>query len=140
LIKGGEATAWSSGDETTLHGGQPAHDGPRYTDIGRASGADSCPAFDTRPKTVDDIINHTVGRCSMFGIETKAVMRSAGCEGRAEEVEWGLSKSDLVMGRHVPGHTVQRGHCITTLGSTGPPCGDAGTRPGMTCPTPSSLQ
>ena len=33
----------------------------------------------TQPKTVDDIINHTVGRLlDLFGIETKAVRRWQG--------------------------------------------------------------
>src|SRR6266849_1717658 len=37
------------------------------------------PAFYTRPKTVDDIINHTVGRLlDLFGIETSVVRRWQG--------------------------------------------------------------
>jgi 4-hydroxy-3-polyprenylbenzoate decarboxylase len=42
------------------------------------------PAFYNKPKTVDDIINHTVGRLlDLFGIETKLVKRWEG--GPAEE-------------------------------------------------------
>src|SRR4030095_15598885 len=42
------------------------------------------PAFYNKPKTVDDIINHTVGRLlDLFGIETKTVKRWEG--GPAEE-------------------------------------------------------
>lgn len=41
------------------------------------------PAFYTRPETLDDIINHTVGRLlDLFGIETKLVKR---WKGSAEE-------------------------------------------------------
>jgi len=37
------------------------------------------PAFYSKPKTVDDIINHTVGRLlDFFGIETKLVKRWEG--------------------------------------------------------------
>jgi 4-hydroxy-3-polyprenylbenzoate decarboxylase len=37
------------------------------------------PAFYTRPKTVDDIVNHTVGRLlDQFGIDTKVVKRWRG--------------------------------------------------------------
>jgi 4-hydroxy-3-polyprenylbenzoate decarboxylase len=43
------------------------------------------PAFYTRPKTVDDIVNHTVGRLlDMFGIETKTVKRWKGGPEEAE--------------------------------------------------------
>jgi 4-hydroxy-3-polyprenylbenzoate decarboxylase len=43
------------------------------------------PAFYTRPKTVDDIVNHTVGRLlDLFGIETRAVKR---WKGGPEETE-----------------------------------------------------
>lgn len=39
------------------------------------------PAFYTRPKTIDDIINHTVGRLlDLFGIETSVVKRWRGGE------------------------------------------------------------
>jgi 4-hydroxy-3-polyprenylbenzoate decarboxylase len=42
------------------------------------------PAFYNKPKTVDDVINHTVGRLlDLFGIETKLVKRWQG--GPAEE-------------------------------------------------------
>jgi len=42
------------------------------------------PAFYNKPKSVDDIINHTVGRMlDLFGIETKLVKRWKG--GPAEE-------------------------------------------------------
>jgi 4-hydroxy-3-polyprenylbenzoate decarboxylase len=42
------------------------------------------PAFYNKPKTVDDIINHTVGRLlDLFGVETKLVKRWEG--GPAEE-------------------------------------------------------
>lgn len=41
------------------------------------------PAFYNRPKSLDDIINHTVGRLlDLFGIDTKAVKRWQG--GREE--------------------------------------------------------
>jgi flavin prenyltransferase len=34
------------------------------------------PAFYTRPKTIDDIVNHTVGRLlDLFGIDAKVVKR-----------------------------------------------------------------
>jgi 4-hydroxy-3-polyprenylbenzoate decarboxylase len=37
------------------------------------------PAFYNKPKTVDDVINHTVGRLlDLFGIETKLVKRWEG--------------------------------------------------------------
>ena len=40
------------------------------------------PAFYNRPKTVDDIINHTVGRLlDLFGIETSVVRRWQGGSG-----------------------------------------------------------
>jgi len=42
------------------------------------------PTFYTKPKSVDDIVNHTVGRVlDFFGIETKVVRRWQG--GPAEE-------------------------------------------------------
>ncbi len=44
------------------------------------------PAFYTRPKTIDDIVNHTVGRAlDLFGIDAKLVHRwgEAGGSGRA---------------------------------------------------------
>jgi 4-hydroxy-3-polyprenylbenzoate decarboxylase len=37
------------------------------------------PAFYNRPKTLDDVINHTVGRLlDLFGVETKLVKRWKG--------------------------------------------------------------
>ena len=37
------------------------------------------PAFHARPKTLDDMVNHSVGRClDLFGIETSLVTRWAG--------------------------------------------------------------
>ena len=69
--------------ETPLHGGH-LRTMTTLADIG-AVVAPIVPAFYTRPKTVDDIINHTVGRLlDLFGIETKAVKR---WKGGPEEVE-----------------------------------------------------
>src|SRR5262249_7899884 len=63
--------------ETPLHGGH-LRTMTTLADIG-AVVAPIVPAFYTRPKTVDDIVNHTVGRLlDMFGIETKAVKRWQG--------------------------------------------------------------
>ena len=63
--------------ETPLHGGH-LRTMTTLSDIG-AVVAPIVPAFYTRPKTVDDIINHTCGRLlDMFGIETKAVKRWQG--------------------------------------------------------------
>ena len=68
--------------ETPLHGGH-LRTMTTLADIG-AIVAPIVPAFYNRPKTVDDIINHTVGRLlDLFGIETKAVKRWEG--GPAEE-------------------------------------------------------
>jgi 4-hydroxy-3-polyprenylbenzoate decarboxylase len=40
------------------------------------------PAFYNKPKTVDDIVNHTVGRLlDQFGIETDVVKRWKGAPG-----------------------------------------------------------
>jgi len=37
------------------------------------------PAFYPRPKTLDDVVNHSVGRClDLFGIETDLVVRWGG--------------------------------------------------------------
>jgi len=53
------------------------------SDIG-AIVAPIVPAFYNRPKTVDDIVNHTVGRLlDLFGVETGVVRRWEG--GRGEE-------------------------------------------------------
>jgi 4-hydroxy-3-polyprenylbenzoate decarboxylase len=68
--------------ETPLHGGH-LRTLATLSDIG-AIIAPIVPAFYNKPKTVDDIINHTVGRLlDLFGIETKLVKRWKG--GPAEE-------------------------------------------------------
>jgi 4-hydroxy-3-polyprenylbenzoate decarboxylase len=68
--------------ETPLHGGH-LRTLTTLADIG-AVVAPIVPAFYNRPKTVDDIINHTVGRLlDFFGIETKVVKRWEG--GPAED-------------------------------------------------------
>jgi 4-hydroxy-3-polyprenylbenzoate decarboxylase len=68
--------------ETPLHGGH-LRTLTTLADIG-AVVAPIVPAFYNKPKTVDDIINHTVGRLlDLFGIETKLVKRWEG--GPAEE-------------------------------------------------------
>jgi 4-hydroxy-3-polyprenylbenzoate decarboxylase len=68
--------------ETPLHGGH-LRTLTTLADIG-AIVAPIVPAFYNRPKTVDDIINHTVGRLlDLFGIDTKMVKRWEG--GPAEE-------------------------------------------------------
>src|SRR6202795_2549435 len=68
--------------ETPLHGGH-LRTLTTLADIG-AIVAPIVPAFYSRPKTVDDIINHTVGRLlDQFGIETKVVKRWEG--GPAED-------------------------------------------------------
>src|SRR3984957_20379843 len=69
--------------ETPLHGGH-LRTMTTLADIG-AIVAPIVPAFYTRPKTVDDIVNHTVGRLlDMFGIETKTVKRWKGAPEEAE--------------------------------------------------------
>jgi 4-hydroxy-3-polyprenylbenzoate decarboxylase len=69
--------------ETPLHGGH-LRTMTTLADIG-AIVAPIVPAFYTRPQTVDDIVNHTVGRLlDLFGIETKAVKR---WKGGPEETE-----------------------------------------------------
>jgi 4-hydroxy-3-polyprenylbenzoate decarboxylase len=69
--------------ETPLHGGH-LRTMMTLADIG-AVVAPIVPAFYTRPKTVDDIVNHTVGRLlDMFGIETKTVKRWKGGPEEAE--------------------------------------------------------
>ena len=69
--------------ETPLHGGH-LRTMTTLADIG-AVVAPIVPAFYTRPKTVDDIVNHTVGRLlDLFGIETKTVKR---WQGGPEEAE-----------------------------------------------------
>jgi 4-hydroxy-3-polyprenylbenzoate decarboxylase len=68
--------------ETPLHGGH-LRTLTTLSDIGAVI-APIVPAFYNKPKTVDDIINHTVGRLlDLFGIETKLVKRWEG--GPAEE-------------------------------------------------------
>src|SRR6187431_1441153 len=68
--------------ETPLHGGH-LRTLTTLADIG-AVVAPIVPAFYNKPKTVDDIINHTVGRLlDLFGVETKAVKRWEG--GPAED-------------------------------------------------------
>jgi flavin prenyltransferase len=69
--------------ETPLHGGH-LRTMTTLADIG-AVVAPIVPAFYTRPKTVDDIINHTVGRLlDLFGLETKTVKRWKGGPEEAE--------------------------------------------------------
>jgi 4-hydroxy-3-polyprenylbenzoate decarboxylase len=63
--------------ETPLHGGH-LRTLTTLSDIG-AIVAPIVPAFYNKPKTVDDIINHTVGRLlDFFGVETKLVKRWEG--------------------------------------------------------------
>jgi 4-hydroxy-3-polyprenylbenzoate decarboxylase len=63
--------------ETPLHSGH-LRNMAMLSDIG-AIVAPIVPAFYNRPKTVDDIINHTVGRLlDLFGIETDVVKRWEG--------------------------------------------------------------
>jgi 4-hydroxy-3-polyprenylbenzoate decarboxylase len=63
--------------ETPLHGGH-LRTMATLADIG-AIVAPIVPAFYNKPKTVDDIINHTVGRLlDLFEIETKMVKRWQG--------------------------------------------------------------
>jgi 4-hydroxy-3-polyprenylbenzoate decarboxylase len=63
--------------ETPLHGGH-LRTLTTLADIG-AIVAPIVPAFYNKPKTVDDIINHTVGRLlDLLGIETKLVKRWEG--------------------------------------------------------------
>jgi 4-hydroxy-3-polyprenylbenzoate decarboxylase len=68
--------------ETPLHGGH-LRTLTTLSDIG-AIVAPIVPAFYNKPKTIDDIINHTVGRLlDLFGIDTKLVKRWEG--GPADE-------------------------------------------------------
>src|SRR6266853_3810520 len=63
--------------ETPLHGGH-LRTMAQLADMG-AIIAPIVPAFYNRPKPVDDIINHTVGRLlDLFGIETSVVRRWQG--------------------------------------------------------------
>jgi 4-hydroxy-3-polyprenylbenzoate decarboxylase len=60
--------------ETPLHGGH-LRTMTQLADMG-AILAPVMPAFYNRPKTIDDIVNHTVGRLlDLFGIESAAVKR-----------------------------------------------------------------
>jgi 4-hydroxy-3-polyprenylbenzoate decarboxylase len=68
--------------ETPLHAGH-LRTMMHLADIGAVI-APIVPAFYNRPKTIDDIINHTVGRLlDLFGIETSVVRRWQG--GNADE-------------------------------------------------------
>jgi len=68
--------------ETPLHGGH-LRTLVTLSDMGAVI-APVVPAFYNKPKTLDDIINHTVGRLlDLFGVETKTVKRWEG--GPAEE-------------------------------------------------------
>ena len=68
--------------ETPLHGGH-LRTMTQLADMGAVI-APIMPAFYNRPKTVDDIVNHTVGRLlDLFGIDTAVVKRWQG--GREEE-------------------------------------------------------
>lgn len=63
--------------ETPLHGGH-LRTLVTLSDIGAVI-APVVPAFYNKPKTLDDIINHTVGRLlDLFGIETRTVKRWEG--------------------------------------------------------------
>jgi len=63
--------------ETPLHSGH-LRTMTTLADIG-AIVAPIVPAFYNRPKTIDDIVNHTCGRLlDLFGIDTKAVKRWKG--------------------------------------------------------------
>ncbi len=63
--------------ETPLHGNH-LRAMASLSDIGAVI-APIVPAFYTRPKTLDDVVNHTVGRLlDQFGIDTKAVKRWKG--------------------------------------------------------------
>ena len=60
--------------ETPLHGGH-LRTMTQLADMGAVL-APVMPAFYNRPKTIDDIVNHTVGRLlDLFGIENAAVKR-----------------------------------------------------------------
>jgi 4-hydroxy-3-polyprenylbenzoate decarboxylase len=63
--------------ETPIHAGH-LRTMSQLTEMG-AIIAPIVPAFYNRPKTLDDVINHTVGRLlDLFGIETKLVKRWKG--------------------------------------------------------------
>jgi flavin prenyltransferase len=68
--------------ETPIHAGH-LRTMSQLTEMG-AIIAPIVPAFYNRPKTLDDMINHTVGRLlDLFGIETKLVKRWKGAPGEA---------------------------------------------------------
>mgnify|MGYP003343483387 CR=1 FL=1 len=61
-----------------LSGAGPASSGPTAADEGGSQVAAPLDLYN-KPKSVDDIINHTVGRMlDLFGIETKLVKRWEG--------------------------------------------------------------
>jgi flavin prenyltransferase len=66
--------------ETPIHAGH-LRTMSQLTEMG-AIIAPIVPAFYNRPKTLDDVINHTVGRLlDLFGVETKLVKRWKGAPG-----------------------------------------------------------
>jgi flavin prenyltransferase len=66
--------------ETPIHAGH-LRTMSQLTEMG-AIIAPIVPAFYNRPKTLDDVINHTVGRLlDLFGVETKLVKRWQGAPG-----------------------------------------------------------
>ena len=68
--------------ETPIHAGH-LRTMAQLTEMG-AIIAPIVPAFYNRPKTLDDVINHTVGRLlDLFGIETKLVKRWKGAPDKA---------------------------------------------------------
>jgi 4-hydroxy-3-polyprenylbenzoate decarboxylase len=68
--------------ETPIHAGH-LRTMTQLTEMG-AIIAPIVPAFYNRPKTLDDVINHTVGRLlDLFGVETKLVKRWKGGPGEA---------------------------------------------------------
>lgn len=72
--------------ETPLHGGH-LRTMAQLADMGAVI-APIMPAFYNRPKTIDDIVNHTVGRLlDLFGIETAAVKRWHGGREKIEKME-----------------------------------------------------
>jgi 4-hydroxy-3-polyprenylbenzoate decarboxylase len=67
--------------ETPLHAGH-LRNMALLADIGAVI-APIVPAFYNRPQTIDDIVDHTVGRLlDLFGIETNAVRRWQGAPGK----------------------------------------------------------
>ena len=77
--------------ETPLHGGH-LRTMTTLADIG-AVVAPIVPAFYAKPKTVDDIINHTVGRLlDFFSIETKVVRRCRAARRKIDRPSPGLKR------------------------------------------------